>query len=139
MHTNQVGLDSLIAVNMRSWFLKHYEASIPVLQILGGICIGDLVEQVLRELPAALTPKIKPSGAASVADSEAPSVSGLDQKALVCQETPEDTSESSDSPGETGPSSSPVCEAVPCPPSVTAIPSSPSNKKKVQFDISDAL
>jgi len=59
MRTDEIGLDSLIAVDIRSWFLKNYEVGIPVLKILGGAGIADLVEQALDELPMSLAPNWK--------------------------------------------------------------------------------
>ncbi|KAJ6195904.1 polyketide synthase [Bipolaris maydis] len=37
-----LGVDSLIAVEIRSWFLKHLDVSLPVLKILGGSSVGDI-------------------------------------------------------------------------------------------------
>ncbi|RAL58915.1 hypothetical protein DID88_009206 [Monilinia fructigena] len=38
----QLGIDSLIAVEIRSWFLKEVGVSLPVLKILGGAAAKDL-------------------------------------------------------------------------------------------------
>ncbi|KAI0194230.1 beta-ketoacyl synthase domain-containing protein [Astrocystis sublimbata] len=59
LRTDEIGLDSLIAVDIRSWFLKNYEVSIPVLKILGGAVVSDLVDQAVQELPAELTPNLR--------------------------------------------------------------------------------
>ncbi|PIA98429.1 Polyketide synthase-nonribosomal peptide synthetase [Cercospora beticola] len=37
-----LGVDSLIAVEIRSWFLKQLDVSLPVLKILGGSSVGDI-------------------------------------------------------------------------------------------------
>jgi hypothetical protein len=55
---DEIGVDSLIAVEMRSWFLQNYEANIPVLSILGGVSLADLVNQAVREMPEHLAPSI---------------------------------------------------------------------------------
>ncbi|SPO01909.1 related to polyketide synthase [Cephalotrichum gorgonifer] len=96
MRTDEIGLDSLIAVDIRSWFLKNYEVGIPVLKILGGARIIDLVEQALDELPASLTPNIK-------------RVLGDSQAAQATSETADSTSDvnlSQSAPGSLTPSSS---------------------------------
>ncbi|PYI00038.1 beta-ketoacyl synthase domain-containing protein [Aspergillus ellipticus CBS 707.79] len=56
--TDELGLDSLIAVDIRSWFLKHFQVNVPVLKILGGASIADLVQQALGDLPSELIPNL---------------------------------------------------------------------------------
>ncbi|EFR01671.1 lovastatin nonaketide synthase [Nannizzia gypsea CBS 118893] len=46
------GVDSLMAVEIRSWFIKELEVDIPVLKILGGSSISDLLEEAIDSLPA---------------------------------------------------------------------------------------
>ncbi|KAI1341806.1 KR domain-containing protein [Xylariaceae sp. FL0016] len=45
------GIDSLIAVEVRSWFVKELKVDIPVLKILGGASIASLSKQVMDQLP----------------------------------------------------------------------------------------
>lgn len=45
------GIDSLVAVEVRSWFVKELKVDMPVLKILGGGSIADLSEQALKQLP----------------------------------------------------------------------------------------
>lgn len=45
------GIDSLIAVYMRSWFLKELNVDIPVLKIIGGHSIADLSTEALGKVP----------------------------------------------------------------------------------------
>ncbi|KAI9642579.1 Reducing polyketide synthase boa6 [Ciborinia camelliae] len=45
----QLGIDSLIAVEIRSWFLKEVGVSLPVLKILGGAAAKDLCELACEE------------------------------------------------------------------------------------------
>lgn len=42
------GVDSLVAVDLRSWFLKEMEVDVPTLKILGGGTIADLVKAALE-------------------------------------------------------------------------------------------
>lgn len=45
------GIDSLMAVEVRSWFLKELEVDIPVLKILGGSSITDLLAESMERVP----------------------------------------------------------------------------------------
>lgn len=40
---DEMGIDSLLAVEIRGWFMKTVEANIPVLMILKGVLVGDLI------------------------------------------------------------------------------------------------
>lgn len=62
MRSNEMGMDSLIAVDLRSWFLKNLLVSIPVLEILGGISVSELVEQALAKIPAEFIPNVTSDG-----------------------------------------------------------------------------
>jgi acyl carrier protein len=46
-----LGVDSLIAVNVRSWFQKELSVDVPVMKILGGASMVDLVDSILEKLP----------------------------------------------------------------------------------------
>ncbi|CAG8976335.1 hypothetical protein HYALB_00005742 [Hymenoscyphus albidus] len=56
---DQLGMDSLIAVEIRSWFLKEYLVDIQVLKVLGGATIGEILDLALEKLPQELTPNIR--------------------------------------------------------------------------------
>lgn len=43
MRLDQMGIDSLTAMEIRGWFMKTLEVNIPVLKILNGSSIGELV------------------------------------------------------------------------------------------------
>jgi hybrid polyketide synthase/nonribosomal peptide synthetase ACE1 len=47
----ELGVDSLVAVEVRSWFLKELKVDIPVLKLVGGASIAELCEQALKKLP----------------------------------------------------------------------------------------
>lgn len=55
-----MGVDSLVAVEMRSWFLKELGVDVPVMKILGGASIATLVEDVLHKLPIELLTRLDP-------------------------------------------------------------------------------
>ncbi|SMY28223.1 unnamed protein product [Zymoseptoria tritici ST99CH_1A5] len=40
-----LGVDSLIAVEIRSWFFKQLDVSLPVLKILGGASVGEICQE----------------------------------------------------------------------------------------------
>ncbi|KAI2472698.1 hypothetical protein F4781DRAFT_318834 [Annulohypoxylon bovei var. microspora] len=82
------GVDSLVAVDIRSWFLKELEVDVPTLKILGGGTIADLVKTALDKMPSAEPEK-------TVAASEE-----IPKPAVAKVETPEQTT--SPSPNTTG-------------------------------------
>ncbi|KAK8126997.1 uncharacterized protein PG998_002756 [Apiospora kogelbergensis] len=49
-----MGVDSLVGVEIRSWCLKELAVDVPVLKILGGASVVELVEDMMRSLPAEL-------------------------------------------------------------------------------------
>lgn len=58
MRSRDIGLDSLISVDIRSWFLKNFEVSVPVLKIMGNDTMADLADVVAEQVPPALLPGI---------------------------------------------------------------------------------
>ncbi|TRX93304.1 hypothetical protein FHL15_005883 [Xylaria flabelliformis] len=49
---NELGIDSLVAVEVRAWFLKNLKVDIPVLKIIGGASITELCQKALELLPS---------------------------------------------------------------------------------------
>ncbi|KAL8790212.1 MAG: hypothetical protein Q9213_000743 [Squamulea squamosa] len=47
----ELGVDSLVAVEVRSWFLKELKVDIPVLKVVGGASPAELCQQALSKLP----------------------------------------------------------------------------------------
>lgn len=54
MRTDELGLDSLVAVRIRSWFLNNYQVNIPALKILQGVPLQEIIDQALDALPETL-------------------------------------------------------------------------------------
>lgn len=52
---NDLGIDSLIAVDLRTWFLKELDVDMPVLKILGGMSVRELLAFTVEKLPENLT------------------------------------------------------------------------------------
>lgn len=50
----ELGVDSLVAVEVRSWFLKELKVDIPVLKVVGGASVADLSQRALDKLPEEL-------------------------------------------------------------------------------------
>ncbi|KAI1772860.1 putative polyketide synthase [Hypoxylon cercidicola] len=63
-----MGVDSLVAVEMRSWFLKELGVDVPVMKILGGTSIANLVDDVLHKLPTELLIRLDPEYKSKSAD-----------------------------------------------------------------------
>ncbi|KAJ5703384.1 hypothetical protein N7493_011773 [Penicillium malachiteum] len=55
---DEYGVDSLNAVELRSWFLKEIGVDMPVLKILNAASIKDLLEFALTLIPEALIPNV---------------------------------------------------------------------------------
>ncbi|KAL4789182.1 hypothetical protein BDV19DRAFT_395282 [Aspergillus venezuelensis] len=75
-----LGVDSLMAVEVRTWFIKEAEVDIPVLKVLGGACVGDLCKHASTELR-------------KEAEQRTESVSNDDQRPTIV--TPESTTQAS--------------------------------------------
>ncbi|CAG8973054.1 hypothetical protein HYALB_00010828 [Hymenoscyphus albidus] len=64
-NADSLGVDSLVAVELRSWFLKELNVDMPVLKIISGATMAELLERAQELLPPALTPSLgleKPPG-----------------------------------------------------------------------------
>ena len=70
--TDDLGIDSLVAVEIRSWFLKEIETEIPVFKVLSGGSVTQLLEYAIENMPARLTPHL----------SESSKISGTDHVAI---------------------------------------------------------
>ncbi|PGH23621.1 hypothetical protein AJ80_02402 [Polytolypa hystricis UAMH7299] len=53
---DDLGIDSLVAVELRSWFLRELQVDMPVLKILGGATVGEIVDHAAKNLPTELIP-----------------------------------------------------------------------------------
>ncbi|KID72760.1 Polyketide synthase-nonribosomal peptide synthetase [Metarhizium brunneum] len=56
-----LGIDSLFAVDIRSWFIKELQVEIPVLKILSGATVGDILDTAQQLLSKELTPCLDPN------------------------------------------------------------------------------
>ncbi|ROW04822.1 hypothetical protein VMCG_04865 [Cytospora schulzeri] len=63
LRLDEMGIDSLLAVEIRGWFMKTLEVNIPVLKILNGAAVGELISIASVTIPASLVPNIHPDSA----------------------------------------------------------------------------
>ncbi|GFF26245.1 hypothetical protein IFM58399_01356 [Aspergillus lentulus] len=56
-----LGIDSLVALDIRSWFIKELHVEIRVLKILSGATVDEILVQAQELLPKELTPKLDPN------------------------------------------------------------------------------
>lgn len=97
---DDLGVDSLVAVEIRSWFLKELETEIPVFKILSGGLVGELLEHAVTNMPARQTPgQNGPSPSPEAAKSD-PTPQVIPDTA-PSSETPQ-TSENSSRPSDSG-------------------------------------
>lgn len=57
--STELGIDSLISVDLRSWFMKNFKASIPVLKIMGSDSMARLVDTIVESVPAEIVPNLE--------------------------------------------------------------------------------
>lgn len=63
MRDVELGFDSLISVDIRSWFLNNFQVSIPVLKIMASdVHMSSLVDLALEGIPDELVPQVKSGG-----------------------------------------------------------------------------
>lgn len=66
----ELGIDSLVAVEVRGWFLKELKTDIPVLKVLGGGTVATLCQQALEKLPEGLLPNVEAGGPSKTGSSK---------------------------------------------------------------------
>ncbi|RYP68921.1 hypothetical protein DL770_008337 [Monosporascus sp. CRB-9-2] len=59
MRSSEIGLDSLISVDVRAWFLKNFHVSILVLKIMGNETVANLAKYAAENIPPELVPQIR--------------------------------------------------------------------------------
>jgi hypothetical protein len=55
-----LGIDSLIAIEVKSWLMKELDVGMPILTIIGGATMRELVVRCIEVLDPAMTPYNKP-------------------------------------------------------------------------------
>lgn len=99
----ELGIDSLVAVEIRSWFQSELDLDMPVLKILSGASIEKMVEDAFERLSPELTPEVKREVKVVEVKEEqekvAPSEESYQSETLVSSA---DVSDNSSSDGEDG-------------------------------------
>lgn len=90
---DELGIDSLVAVDIRSWFLKELGVDLPVLKIFNAASIQDLLDFAATLLPESLIPKAKNgiTEAESKKDAKAVEPAPLTQPVLIESSMPVQT------------------------------------------------
>ncbi|EFE41543.1 hybrid PKS-NRPS enzyme, putative [Trichophyton verrucosum HKI 0517] len=57
------GVDSLVAVEIRTWFIREVDIDMPVLKVLGGSSVSDLINDAMLRISPDLTPNLGAEGA----------------------------------------------------------------------------
>ena len=100
----ELGIDSLVAVDMRFWFTKELDLDMPVLKLLGGASVEEMVQDTMERLLPELTPnwvKEPEAAGASTGEEEVPTIV-----------TPDDDSTSNGSPLSVSENDGPDSEAT---------------------------
>ncbi|KAJ5948184.1 polyketide synthase [Penicillium verhagenii] len=61
----ELGIDSLVAVDMRVWFSRELDLDLPVLKLLGGATVEDMVEDAVSRLSPDLIPNVQEAQASA--------------------------------------------------------------------------
>lgn len=70
----ELGVDSLVAVEMRGWLTTELEVSVPIVKMLGGATCTDLADDASQRLPRHLVPKLLVESGEAAAVTTAPAV-----------------------------------------------------------------
>ncbi|THC94049.1 hypothetical protein EYZ11_006458 [Aspergillus tanneri] len=93
----ELGVDSLVAVQMKSWFSNELDLDMPVLKLLGGATISDLVDDAVDRLSPSLIPSVDSDAVNNRAEAS------LDTQIVVSSS--EDSTSTEDDTGSSGDSS----------------------------------
>jgi acyl transferase domain-containing protein/NAD(P)-dependent dehydrogenase (short-subunit alcohol dehydrogenase family) len=118
------GVDSLVAVDIRAWFLKELEVDVPTLKIMGGGSVADLVKAALEKMP-----DLQDGAAAADSPEESPpshplKPNGAMQRILLSEK---ETANSS-SPSTVSPAFTPSLANTPDPSDYGSVSTSPASQ-----------
>lgn len=84
------GMDSLVAVEVRTWFQVELGVDMPVLKVLQGASASDLVDDAMERLPEEIRAQLE--GAAAIADISALPVVVIDSSSDSASTAPSESS-----------------------------------------------
>ncbi|EFQ98465.1 lovastatin nonaketide synthase [Nannizzia gypsea CBS 118893] len=89
------GVDSLVAVEIRTWFIREVDIDMPVLKVLGGSSVSDLINDAMQRISPDLTPNLGSEGAKPEANtiSTAPKVPSNPSKPVTVHDSAQPTRE----------------------------------------------
>ncbi|KAI0188865.1 hypothetical protein F4808DRAFT_454145 [Astrocystis sublimbata] len=59
MHSREIGIDSLVLVDIRAWCLENFEVAVPVLKIMNNDTLASLALHVSNNVPTELVPNVE--------------------------------------------------------------------------------
>lgn len=71
LRLDDMGIDSLLAVEIRGWFMRFLGVNIPVLKILNGVAVDELIAIATKTIPPSLIPNVQEEFACSPLDEAA--------------------------------------------------------------------
>ena len=81
---DELGVDSLVAVDVRSWFLKELNVDMPVLKLLSGATVDEVLTFAQERLSPGLIPKL---GAGIGSDGPEPENGSIQSKESAAEES----------------------------------------------------
>lgn len=57
---DEIGIDSLIAIEISSWLMKNLQFNLPVLKILSGISISQIIKAAVEGISTGIIPNVQP-------------------------------------------------------------------------------
>ncbi|TPX06876.1 uncharacterized protein E0L32_002372 [Thyridium curvatum] len=136
-----MGIDSLIAVEVRTWFLQELEVDMPMLKILGGSTIVDMVNDAIARLPESLASRLQKSDTAvSMQPDETPETVPVPVPAVTVSDSDDDSSSTKQTPSEVGSVSTGTLHSVATPLSMPPTPGEPDvEKSEIEFQLTKTL
>ncbi|OQD61269.1 hypothetical protein PENPOL_c017G01328 [Penicillium polonicum] len=124
LRSRDIGLDSLVSVDIRSWFLKNFEVSIPVLKIMGNDTMAELADFVASQVPSTLLTGLSGGDNAPPSDSAvAVAAATPGAEARSDDDNERNSSSAEDSQDDSSPSSTSNTNTEPPTPAITRPPS----------------
>lgn len=59
--SDELGLDSLVLVDIHTGFMKDFQAGVPVLKIMGNDTMASLAQYAADNVPGEMVPCLEPS------------------------------------------------------------------------------
>jgi nucleoside-diphosphate-sugar epimerase len=80
----ELGLDSLVSVDIRSWFLRYFQLSIPILKIMSNDTMANIIQSAIKDIPTDMVPKMASSQAENSKENTEVPVNGVSAILETC-------------------------------------------------------